>query len=539
MRWIAPSEKDAATTALEKRLWDAADHLRANSGLTSQQYAMPILGLIFLRFAEARFTDLRAKLEAKGASSRQGSQVDNPSAYHAQGVVFLDPKARYDHLLTLPQGEDAGAAVNAAMRLVEQHNAQLAGVLPKSYNLFSSLTLKDLLKKLSEIPLTMDFDVFGRIYEYFLGEFAMTQGQGGGEFYTPSPIVKLLTEVIEPYHGRILDPACGSGGMFVQSARFVSQHKNNPAEELSICGVEKVDETGQLCRLNLAIHGLEGQIKHGGEVNSYYDDPHAATGKFDFVLANPPFNVDAVDKERLSDMVGSGRRFPFGLPRTDNANYLWIQLFYSSLSSKGRAGFVMANSASDARSSEQDLRQKLIEAKAVDVMVAVGTNMFYTVTLPCTLWFLDRGKASTDRANKVLFIDARHIYRQIDRAHRDWTEGQIGFIANLVRLYRGEQPDVTCGGSDALGKLKEVFGDSPAYIDVPGLCKVASLAEIQAQGWSLNPGRYVGVAPGEDVSDEDFKEKLATLNEELEELNAQARDLEKTIAANVAGILGA
>lgn len=539
MRWIAPTEKDAATSALEKRLWDAADHLRANSGLTGQQYAMPILGLIFLRFAEARFTDLRAKLEAKGASSRQGSQVDNPSAYHAQGVVFLDPKARYDYLLTLPQGEDAGAAVNAAMRLVEQHNEQLAGVLPKSYNLFSSLTLKDLLKKLSEIPLTLDFDVFGRIYEYFLGEFAMTQGQGGGEFYTPSPIVKLLTEVIEPYHGRILDPACGSGGMFVQSARFVSQHKNNPAAELSICGVEKVDETGQLCRLNLAIHGLEGQIKHGGEVNSYYDDPHAATGKFDFVLANPPFNVDAVDKERLSDMVGSGRRFPFGLPRTDNANYLWIQLFYSALSSKGRAGFVMANSASDARSSEQDLRQKLIEAKAVDVMVAVGTNMFYTVTLPCTLWFLDRGKASTDRADKVLFIDARHIYRQIDRAHRDWTEGQIGFIANLVRLYRGEHPDLTCGGSEALGMIKEVFGDSPSYADVPGLCKVASLAEIQAQGWSLNPGRYVGVAPGGEVSDEDFKEKLAALNEELEVLNARVRGLEQTIAANVAGILGA
>lgn len=237
MRWIAPTEKDAATTALEKRLWDAADHLRANSGLTSQQYAMPILGLIFLRFAEARFTDLRAKLEARGASPRLGTRVDDPTAYHAEGVVFLDPKARFDYLLTLPQGADAGAAVNAAMRLVEQHNEQLAGVLPKTYNQFSSLTLKDLLKKLSEIPLTLDFDVFGRIHEYFLGEFAMTQGQGGGEFYTPSPIVKLLTEVIEPYHGRILDPACGSGGMFVQSARFVSQHQNNPAAELSICGL--------------------------------------------------------------------------------------------------------------------------------------------------------------------------------------------------------------------------------------------------------------------------------------------------------------
>lgn len=537
MRWIAPPEKDQASTALERSLWQAADHLRANSGLTPQQYAVPILGLIFLRFAESRFSTLRAKLESKSGTSRQGSRADDPTAYQAQGVIYLDPKARYDYLLTLPQGSDTGAAVNTAMRLVEKYNEQLAGVLPKSYNLFSSLTLKELLKRLSEIPLTLDFDVFGRIYEYFLGEFAMKQGQGGGEFYTPSPIVTLLTEVIEPYHGRILDPACGSGGMFVQSARFVSQHKNNPAAELSIYGVEKVDETGQLCRLNLAIHGLEGQIRHGGEVNSYYDDPHAATGKFDFVLANPPFNVDAVDKERLVDMVGSDRRFPFGLPSADNANYLWIQLFYSALSAKGRAGFVMANSASDAKSSEQNLRQKLIEANAVDVMVAVGTNMFYTVTLPCTLWFLDRGKARTDRADKVLFIDARQIYRQIDKAHRDWTEGQIGFIANLVRLYRGESLDLTFGGSEALLKVKEVFGESPIYIDIPGLCKVATLAEIQTQGWSLNPGRYVGVVPGEEVSDEDFKVKLATLNEELEGLTAQARALEKTIAANVTGIL--
>ncbi len=537
MRWIAPSEKDVATTTLEKSLWDAADHLRANSGLTSQQYAMPILGLIFLRFAEARFTDLREKLESKTASSRQGSRVDDPTAYQARGVIYLDPKAQYDYLLTLPQGADAGAAVNAAMRLVEKHNEQLAGVLPKSYNLFSSLTLKELLKKLSEIPLTLDFDVFGRIYEYFLSEFAMTQGQGGGEFYTPSPIVKLLTEVIEPYHGRIFDPACGSGGMFVQSARFVSQHQNNPAAELSIYGVEKVDETGQLCRLNLAIHGLEGQIKHGGEVNSYYDDPHAATGKFDFVLANPPFNVDAVDKERLADMVGSGRRFPFGVPRTDNANYLWIQLFYSALNDKGRAGFVMANSASDARSSEQELRQTLIESRAVDVMIAVGTNMFYTVTLPCTLWFLDRGKARMPRADQVLFIDARNIYRQIDRAHREWTESQIGFIANLVRLYRGESVDTTYGGAEACEKIKEVFGKTPAYADVPGLCKAASITEIQAQGWSLNPGRYVGIAPGENLSDGDFKAQLETLNEQLETLNAQARTLEQTIAANVTGLL--
>ena len=537
MRWIAPSEKDTAATSLEKRLWDAADQLRANSGLKAQEYSGPILGLIFLRFAEVRFAIQRKKLEKAATSSRRGSRVDEPAAYHADSVLYLAPEARFDHLLTLPEAANIGAKVNAAMREIEKHNSQLAGVLPKTFNLFTSTLLKELLKKISEIPATLDFDAFGRIYEYFLGEFAMSEGQGGGEFYTPSSIVKLLAEVIEPYHGRILDPACGSGGMFVQSARFVAEHQKNPAAELSICGVEKTDETGRLCRLNLAVHGLEGDIRHGGNVNSYYDDPHAATGQFDFVLANPPFNVNAVDKERLKDMVGAGRRFSFGLPRTDNANYLWIQLFHSALNAKGRAGFVMANSASDARSSEQELRQKLIESRSVDVMVAVGPNMFYTVTLPVTLWFFDRGKAKTKRADTVLLIDARHIYRQVDRAHRDWTPAQTGFIANVVRLYRGEAPDLTVGGDETAVKLKEVFGKKLSYADVLGLCKAASLGEIEAQGWSLNPGRYVGVAPGDVVSDEDFKAQLETLNEELEALNAKARELEQTIAADVAGIL--
>jgi type I restriction enzyme M protein len=537
VRWIAPSEKDASNTTLEKRLWDAADQFRANSGLKAQEYSGPILGLIFLRFAEVRFAAQRAKLEKAGGSSRRASRLDEPAAYHAENVLYLAPEARFDYLLTLPEAANVGAKVNAAMREIEKHNAQLAGVLPKTYNLFTGTLLKDLLKKVSEIPATVDFDAFGRIYEYFLGEFARTEGQKGGEFYTPASIVRLLAEVIEPYHGRILDPACGSGGMFVQSARFVAEHQRNPAAELAVCGVEKTDETGRLCRLNLAVHGLEGDIRHGGNVNSYYDDPHSATGQFDFVLANPPFNVNAVDKERLTDMVGPGRRFPFGLPRPDNANYLWIQLFYSALNAKGRAGFVMANSASDARSSELEIRQKLVEARAVDVMVAVGPNMFYTVTLPCTLWFLDKGKATTPRADTVLFIDARHIFRQVDRAHRDWTPAQISFIANVVRLYRGEALDLTVGGDETEAKLKEVFGKKPKYADVAGLCRAATLEEIEAQGWSLNPGRYVGVAPGETVSDEDFKAQLETLNEELEALNAQARELEQTIAANVAGIL--
>jgi type I restriction enzyme M protein len=537
MQWIATAEKDTATDTLEKRLWDAADQFRANSGLKPQEYSGPILGLIFLRFAEVRFLTQRGKLEKGAASSRRGSRMDDPAAYHADGILYLPTEARFDYLLNRPESDNIGAKVNAAMRDIEKQNPQLAGVLPKTYNLFTSTLLKELLKKVSEIPATADYDAFGRIYEYFLGAFARTEGQKGGEFYTPSSIVRFLTEVIEPYHGRIIDPACGSGGMFVSSARFVAEHKKNPASELAIYGVEKTDETGRLCRMNLAVHGLEGDIKHGGNVNSYYDDPHNATGRFDFAMANPPFNVNAVDKERLKDSVGPSRRFPFGLPRTDNANYLWIQLFYSVLNEKGRAGFVMANSASDARSSEEELRKKLIEGRAVDVMVAVGPNMFYTVTLPCTLWFLDKGKGSTKRKDTVLFIDARHIYRQIDRAHREWTPEQIGFIANVVRLYRGEELDFTFGDGEAEEKLKEVFGKKPKYADVAGFCKAATLKEIEAQGWSLNSGRYVGVAAGEAVSDEDFKDQLEILNEELEAFNAQARDLEQTISGNVADIL--
>ncbi len=537
MQWIAPPEKDSATDALEKRLWDAADQFRANSGLKAQEYSSPVLGLIFLRFAEARFSAQRAKLSKTSASSRRGNKVDDPNAYHADGVLYLTPNARFDYLLALPESANTGGKVNEAMRDIEKHNPQLSGVLPKSYNLFTGTLLKELLKKISEIPVAVDYDAFGRIYEYFLGEFARTEGQKGGEFYTPSCIVRLLTEVIEPYHGRILDPACGSGGMFVQSARFVAEHKKNPAAELSIHGVEKTDETGRLCRLNLAVHGLEGEIRHGGHVNSYYDDPHNAVGEFDFVLANPPFNVNAVDKERLKDSVGKGRRFPFGLPKTDNANYLWIQLFYSALNAKGRSGFVMANSASDARSSEQEIRRQLIESGAVDVIISVGPNMFYTVTLPCTLWFFDKGKQKTKRKDTVLFIDARNIYRQVDRAHREWTSEQISFIANVVRLYRGEALDFTLGGEDSNAKLKEVFGKKPTYADIAGLCRKATIEEVGTQGWSLTPGRYVGVGPGELKTNQDFETEFTTLNEQLETLNAQARTLEEIIARNAAAIL--
>jgi type I restriction enzyme M protein len=540
MQWIAPAARDAATATLEKQLWAAADELRANSGLTSAQYSQPVLGLIFLRFADARFQAQRQEL-AKAATGRRGSRVDDPGSYHAAGVLFLPANARYDALLEWPEGgkdkKSVGQAVDEAMKAIEADNPQLAGVLPKSYQLFNARLLKELLKAFAKIPMDLQGDAFGKIYEYFLSEFAAAEGSMGGEFYTPTAIVRFLVEVLEPFDGRVLDPACGSGGMFVQCARFVAAHQKNGGRRTpSIHGIEKVDDTGRLCRLNLAVHGLEGDIRHGGELNSYYDDPHNQVGRFDYVLANPPFNVDKVDKKRLEGAVGEGRRFPFGLPKPDNANYLWISVFFSALNRTGRAGFVMANSASDARSSEQEIRRQMVEARAVDAIVAVGPNMFYTVTLPVTLWFLDRGKQGK-RRDQVLFVDARHVYRQIDRAHRDWTEAQIGFLANVVRLYRGEEVDLVCGGEEAGAKLREVFGKKPKYVDVAGLCKVATIAEVEAQGWSLNPGRYVGVAEGEEVSDEDFKERFAALHGEFETLTAEARKLEKVIAKNAAEIL--
>ena len=309
--------------------------------------------------------------------------------------------------------------------------------------------------------------------------------------------------------------------MFVQSARFVQNHKRDPNAEISIFGQERVAETMRLNKMNLAVHGLGGQIREG---NTYYEDLHDSLGKFDFMMANPPFNVNRIDKERIKD----DPRFPFGLPRTDNGNYIWIQIFYSALNETGRSGFVLANSASDARASELEIRQKLIEDHAVDVMVAIGSNFFYTVTLPCTLWFLDKGKKNTERADKVLFIDAHHIYRQIDRAHRDFTHQQLEFLANIVRLYRGQPPENQHQSADM---LTEKFPDGK-YAEVLGLCKVATLTEIEAQGWSLNPGPYVGVADGE-VEDFDFTERLEELNEELESLNAEARELEERISDSV------
>jgi type I restriction enzyme M protein len=513
----------ANTTELEKRLWEAADNLRANSKLRSSQYSVPVLGLIFLRFADDRFEQASERLRGTGSRRRGIDKTD----YQAEGAMYLPDDARWQYLLDLPESENIGRAINDAMEAIMQENNELRGVLPKQYHRFENDVLVSLLKTFNFNLEDLEGDVFGQIYEYFLGNFAMTEGQKGGEFFTPTSIVRLIVEIIEPYHGKIFDPACGSGGMFVQSAAFVERHQGNPTQEISIYGQERVRETVRLAKMNLAVHGLTGDIR---EDNTYYVDVHRSVDTFDFVMANPPFNVDSVDKGKLK----TDPRFPFGLPNVDNANYLWIQMFYSALNESGRAGFVMANSASDARHSEMEIRKQLVDSGAVDVMITIGSNFFYTVTLPCTLWFLDKGAIGTEREDTVLFIDARDTYRQIDRAHRDFAPEQLEFIANIVRLYRGKAVE-TLNGSDEL--LTEHFSDGN-YADIAGLCKVATRAEIAEQGYSLNAGRYVGVQAREGMADFEFQQRMTELHEQLELLNAEAHDLEDRIAYNMKKLLG-
>ena len=548
--------------ALEKRLWSAADSLRANTGLTAQEYSRPILGLIFLKYAEFRFSQAKERIEAKASARRRGTG-DIKSQIQAEGAMFVPDDALYSTLLALPEGSNIGVQVNNAMKALEADNEALKDALPKTYTRFDNDILKGLLKNFTAIDFGLGSDIFGRIYEYFLNEFAKTEGQGGGEFFTPSALVRLITEVIEPYHGKVFDAACGSGGMFISSADFVASHNRSAtgasgasaSDELSIFGQEKTGDTVRLSKMNLAVHGLQGDIREG---NSYYEDPFDLAkgevingkqyGQFDRVMANPPFNVNEIQKDRLE---GDKQRFPYGMPRNDNGNYIWIQMFYAALNKTGRAGFVMANSASDARGSEQEIRQKLIEDDGVDVMVAVSSNFFYTVTLPCALWFLDKNKPAKNK-DKVLFIDARHIFRQVTRAVRDYTSEQLNFIANIVRLYRGQEIDNTYlethpdTGNDGSYSLDSFFNSDSGdvtegkleYQDIAGLCKVATKAEIIEQGYSLNPGRYVGVTEGEQEHDEDFFVKLEFLQEELEALNAEAHKLETSISENIVKVLG-
>ena len=501
--------------SLEQRLWGAADKLRANSKLRAADYAEPVLGLIFLRFADFKFqqADMRLKEGRAREDTRaigMRARTLSPEDYQALVPVYLPENARYNYLLSLPEDRNIGRAINEAMKTIEEENPSLRGVLPKSFTKLDNSVLIGLLKNFSQIKLDTEGDKFGQIYEYFLGKFAMAEGKRGGEFYTPTSIVKLIVEVIEPFRGRVFDPACGSGGMFVQSFNFIRHHQkkgNDASKKIMIYGQEKVESTVRLCKMNLAVHGLEGDIRLG---NTYYENIFKKQ-RFDFVMANPEFNVSGVEMDKLKD----DPRFSYGLPRADNANYIWIQQFLYSLNEKGRAGFVMANSASDAKSSELEIRKKLVESGIVDIMISIGPKFFYTVTLPCTLWFFDKSKK--DHKDKVLFIDAKDIFTKIDRAHHKFTDEQIQKVADIARRYRGEK-------------------GAEKYKDIKGLCRVVTLDEIRANSYSLTPGRYVGIKPSKE-EEYDFRERLKKISDEFKKLEEETQDLDRKIEKNIEKLL--
>lgn len=424
---------------LEAELWRAADQLRANSKLTATEYSMPVLGLIFLRHAYNRFQKVKIEVEKTLPSHPQrGKRPLTKKDFEEQNSMYLPEKSQFDYLVSLPESADIGEAIDNAMKLIEDEYDNLKGVLPKNFSIFSKDLLRELLRIFNkEVLQKAEGDLFGKIYEYFLGKFAMTGAQEGGEFFTPMSLVQTIVNVIEPDHGIVFDPACGSAGMFVQTGYFIESEGLKPAEKVTFYGQEKADLNTKLAKMNLTVHGLEGNIQEG---NTFYEDKHNLVGGADFVMANPPFNVDGVDKAK--DAVKKDPRLMIdgkvNLPKNDNANYLWIQYFYNYLKPTGRAGFVMASSASDAGHSEKDIREKLVKTGAVDVMMAIGNNFFYTRSLPCTLWFFDRAKEQDiERKDKVLMLDARKIYRKVTSKVNDFSPEQLQNLICIVNLYRG------------------------------------------------------------------------------------------------------
>ncbi len=440
---------------LEAELWRAADQLRANSKLTASEYSMPVLGLIFLRHAFNRFEKVREEIEKNlPVHPQRGKRKVTPKDFEEKSAMFLPDESRFDFLVGLPEANDLGEAIDNAMKAIEEINPKLIGILPKNYSIFSKDLLQELLRIFNkEVLQQAEGDVFGKIYEYFLNKFAMTGAQEGGDFFTPFSLVNTIVNVIEPEHGIVFDPFSGSAGMFVQTGYFIEGEGLRPAEKVTFYGQEKAETNTKLAKMNLAVHGLEGNIQEG---NTFYEDKHDLTGRCDFVMANPPFNVDGVDKAK--DVVKKDPRLPFGLPKNDNANYLCIQYFYSYLKPKGRAGFVMASSASDAGHSEKDIREKLVKTGAVDVMMAIGNNFFYTRSLPCTLWFFDRGKEyltptlslkkgegekTLRNKNTVLMLDARKIYHKVTQKINDFSPEQLQNLICIVNLYRGNTKKFT------------------------------------------------------------------------------------------------
>ena len=510
---------------LEKELWDAADELRGNSKLTAGEYKDPLLGLVLLRFAQNRYEDAKIEVEKnlpvnpRTGQKREASKDD----FAAAGAIMLPEKAKYDYLADLPESEDIAEAINNAMKLIEAEYPDLAGILPKSYQEFDEKLLRDLVRVFNKDAVrNARGDVFGRIYEFFLMKFSM-QGAGaqeGGEFFTPPSLVNLIVNFIQPNHGIIHDPACGSGGMFVQTAHFINDHSKDKSvnEAITVYGTELKSNNAKLAKMNLAIHCIEGKIIEG---NSFYTNPHHLTGKCDFVMANPPFNVKKVDAK--NKFLAGDDRLPFGAPLTgkgtiSNGNYLFAQYFYSYLNETGRAGFVMASSATDAGNAEKRIRQKLIETGHVECIVSIGNNFFYTRSLPCHLWFFNKGKKAENQ-DKILMIDARNTYRKVTTTINDFSEDQLEGLTALINAFRGDD----LGVSKDNAWFNEHFPEG-TYKDVEGLCKVVDMDEIIEQDYILTPGRYVGVSIYIDM-DFDYKGRMAEIHSELSTLNKEANTL--------------
>ncbi|WP_239746530.1 MULTISPECIES: class I SAM-dependent DNA methyltransferase [unclassified Mammaliicoccus] len=547
---------------LKKNLWETADELRANSGLKASAYSIPVLGLIFLKFADAKYEQHEDEIMKEYEALKGGRREKKIEEIAIEKCGFYLPEqSRFSYLLNLNEEEDIANKIKGAMEGIEEYSPEFVGVLPKdNYNNLNAednnKILNRLLRNFNDIPTDSQNDIFGEVYEYFLGNFALAEGQGGGEFYTPRTVVRYMVEVLQPMEGKILDPACGSGGMFVQTAHYAQEHKvKNGGTPLNLraYGVERTGETVKLAKMNLFLNNIRGEIT---EANSYYADPYDSFSNFDYVLANPPFNVDNVEL----DLVKDQKRFnTYGVPQTKgkkpkvpNGNYLWINQFATALNETGKASLVMANSASDAGHSEKEIRKALIEDGIVSQMVALPSNMFSTVTLPATLWFFDKQKKKKD---EILFIDARNIFTQVDRALREFSDEQIKNLAIINRLYEEDSEsfdslikeyEISRDNADSeedkkyfqkqIDWLLERFPDGK-YQDVIGLCKVAKLDGedgIIDQDYSLNPGRYVGIVIEDDgMTAEQFQGNLSSLNEEFKQLNEEAKELEAQIEKNL------